>query len=117
MILKKIFILSVFIIVCSVFGCAQKDRIRNNTMTLSIEPKAAISINVGAAYSLTAIIKNAKYEDIDEPVVWSISNSSIGVFTSSNTKSTDFVGASAGTAVITLTCQGMQTSVNVTVSI
>lgn len=116
MILKKILMLSVFITVFSVLGCAQKDRIRNNTMTLSIEPKANISISVGAAYSLTAVIKNAKYEDIDEPVVWSISNSSVGVFTNSKTKSTDFVGAIAGTAVITLTCQGMQTSVNVTVS-
>jgi len=117
MILKKAFLTGfLFIFMFSALGCSQKDRLRANTMTLSIEPKSNFTINVSDAYSLTAIVKNSKYEDIDEPVYWSISDSSIGVFTNSKAKNTNFVGAGTGTAVITLTCQGMQTSVTVTVN-
>lgn len=117
MFFKKILLsLSVFIFVFSFFGCSQKDRLSTNTMTLSIEPKSNFTINVSDAYSLSAIVRNSKNEVIDEPVYWSVSNSSIGVFSNSTSKNTNFIGASAGTAVITLTCQGMQTSVTATVN-
>ncbi|MFA7074279.1 MAG: hypothetical protein WC234_03715 [Endomicrobiaceae bacterium] len=117
MLFKKILLsFSVFIFVFSFLGCSQKDRLSTNTMTLSIEPKPNFTINVSDAYSLSAIVKNSKNEEIDEPVYWSVSNSSIGVFSNSTSKNTNFIGSIAGTAVITLTCQGMQTSVTVTVN-
>ncbi|MGE4384341.1 MAG: hypothetical protein AB7E39_00550 [Endomicrobiaceae bacterium] len=118
MLFKKILLsFSVFIFVFSFLGCSQKDRLSTNTMTLSIEPKPDFTVNVGGdPYYLSAVVRNSKNEVIDEPVYWSVSNSSIGVFSNSTSKNTSFIGASAGTAVITLTCQGIQTSVTVTVN-
>ena len=55
-------------------------------------------------------------EDIDESVRWSVSPSDLGSFSSTSSKNTVFTAETSNSGKITLSCQGMSVSVNVTVS-
>ncbi len=103
---------------CLFMGCTKKDRLVNNTMLVSIEPNVVGilgTMKIGDVERLSAVIRNSKLEEIDEPVSWSVTNG-LGVFTSQN-KITDFIAQNQGSGQIILTCQGMSASVNVTVEL
>lgn len=118
--MKKILLLSLF--VCLIFtlgACTKRDKLTDNTMILQVEQLDVDSevgkMNVGTEYRLKAVIRNVKLEEIDEPVSWSVSPSDLGSF-SGNTKITSFMPEQANSGKITLTCQGISATLDVTVS-
>ncbi len=115
--MKKILLLSLFVCLVACFGaCTKRDKLTNNHMILQIEPADAINVGVGEDVSLKAIVKNIKMEDMDESVRWSVSPSDLGSFSSASSKSTVFTAETSNSGKITLSCQGMSVSVDVTVS-
>ncbi len=114
---KKIFLLLFFaLFVMGFSACTKRDRLLDNTIVLQIEPAGDITLNTGDTKTLTAIIKNIKFEEVSHSVKWSVSDSSLGSFSSTTSKSTVFTAESAGTGTITLSCQGNSVTVNLTVS-
>ena len=116
----KILLLSLFVCLTFCFGaCTKRDKLTDNTMILQIEQLDVDSdvgkMNVGNDYRLKAVIRNVKLEEIDEPVSWSVSPSDLGSF-SGNTTITSFTPKKASSGKISLTCQGMSASLDVTVS-
>ena len=116
--MKKILFLSLlFVCLVACFGaCTKRGRILTNATILQIEPAEDLTLSVGDYQELKAIIKNIKMEDIDEPVRWSISDEELGSFDSKTLKNTTFFAESSGEGTITLYCQGVTTSINVTIS-
>jgi len=113
--LKKVFALTAFMFLVLVSGCAQKDRLTTPLMTVSIDPVEKIEITVGSEKALTALVRDASGNLIVQPVFWSISPS-IGEFSSTTSMNTTFTALAAGDGVITLTCSGISTTVEVSVS-
>ena len=115
--MKKIVLLSLMVCLIACFGaCTKRGKLLNNAMILQIEPAEYFTIGVGDVYPLRAIVKNAKKEDVNEPVKWSVSPAELGSFSSVNSKNTEFTAETSGDGTITLSCQGMVVTVNVTVS-
>lgn len=117
--MKKILILSLFI--CLTFcinACTKRDKLTDNTMVLQIEQIDGTSgeMLVGETYRLKAIIRNIKLEEVDESVSWAVSASDFGSFSSANSKNTSFTAEKTGNAKITLSCQGITVSLDVTIS-
>ena len=115
--MKKFLVLSLFICLTVCFGaCTKRDKLTHNTMILQIEPATIFSLSIGGTVELSAIVRNVKKEEIDEPVRWTVSPSELGSFSIVNAKKTEFLAESSGEGVITLSCQGMSVSIDVTVS-
>ncbi|MCR4662653.1 MAG: hypothetical protein K5622_02045 [Endomicrobiaceae bacterium] len=115
--MKKILLLSLFVCLAACLGaCTKRDKLTHNTMILQIEPAEDISLSIGSEIDLKAIVRNIKMEDVDEPVNWSVTPSELGSFNPGNSKKTSFIAETSGDGTITLSCQGMSVSVNVTVS-
>lgn len=114
---KKILILSLFVCVVSCFcGCTKRDKLTNNTMILQIEPSMDISCSVGNLYTMKSIIRNTGKGEVDEPVRWSVVPADLGVFDSAASKKVVFLAKQSGSGKIYLSCQGVVTSINITVS-
>ena len=115
--MKKILMLSLFICLTVCFGaCTKRDKLIDTTMVLQIEPAGDIELGIGEIKELKAIVKNIKMENVDEPVKWSVSDSSLGSFSSTTTKDTIFTAESGGTGTISLSCQGKVVSANLTIN-
>ncbi len=115
--MKKILLLSLFVCLIACFGaCTKRGKLLNNAMILRIEPAEYFTVGIGDNYELEAIVKDAKMRSVDEPVRWSVSPSELGSFSSVSSKKTVFTGETSGDGTITLSCQGMTFTVNVTVS-
>lgn len=120
--MKKILFLSLlFVCLVACFGaCTKRGKILNNATILQIEPAEDLTLSVGDYKELKAIIKNIKMEDIDEPVNWSVSQNEsgedLGSFSSKSSRETTFTAETSGEGKITLYCQGVTVSINVTVS-
>lgn len=115
--MKKVFGLAmIFAFFVLISGCAQKDRLTTPLMTVSIDPVEKIEITVGSGKTLSAFVRDASGNLIVQPVFWSISNPSIGEFSSTTSINTTFTALAAGDAVITLTCSGISATVEVSVS-
>ena len=115
--MKKILLLSLFICLTVCFGaCTKRDKIINSTMILQIEPAEDLSLGIGDTQELRAIIKNINMDEVYESVRWSVSDSELGSFSSTSSKETVFTAESSGEGTITLSCQGMKVSINVTIS-
>ena len=115
--MKKIILLSLFVFLVACFGaCTKRDKLTDNHMVLQIEPAEAINVGVGETVNLKAIVKNIKMEDMDEPVRWSVAPSDLGSFSSASSKNTVFTAETSNSGKITLSCQGMSVSIDVTVS-
>lgn len=115
--LKQIFLLLILAFMIFGFGaCTKRDRLLANAMILQIEPAGDIALSIGNTKELSAIIKNTKLEDVSYGVRWSVSDSSLGSFSSTTSKTTVFTAEAAGTGTISLTCEGYTVSVNLTVS-
>lgn len=119
--MKKILLLSLFICLTFCMGaCTKRDKLIDNTMILQIEPTGDISLGVGDTYNLKAIVRNIKKEEIKESVKWSVSKNEsgedLGSFSSKTSRETTFTAESSGEGTITLYCQGVTVSVNVTIS-
>lgn len=113
---KKLFILSFLLLPCFVAGCTKQSPLTDNTMSLGIQvasDKEIDNLHIGDSCGLTAVIRNSKLEEVDEPVRWSVSQD-LGQFTS-QTKNTEFVPEHIGSGTITLSCQGMSVSIEVVV--
>ena len=115
---KKIFLLLLFTFFAVGFAaCTKRDKLLNNAMILQIEPAGDISISgVGNTITLRAIIKNTKFEEVSYPVTWSISDSSLGSFSSTTSQNTVFTAENTGTGTIKLSCQGYYITSNITIS-
>jgi hypothetical protein len=115
---RKILILSLFICVMSCFlGCDKRNKLTSNTMILQIDPPVAISCNIGDAKQLKAIVRNSAKEEVDEPVKWSVSPVGLVEFVdSTGSNKVTFIAKQAGEGKISLSCQGVVTSIDVKVS-
>ena len=115
--LKNIFYLSLMLFFVAGFvACTKRDKLVNNTMILQIEPSGDISMNVGDMKEFRAIIKNSKLEEVSQPVRWSISDDSLGSFTSVTSLNPTFTAENSGSGTITLSCCGIEKTVSVTVA-
>lgn len=113
--MKKVFGLILFCFIVCFVGCAEKNRLTTPLMTVAIDPVEKIEVTVGVETDLSAVIRDAGGNFINQPVVWSI-DSNIGTFSSTTSASTTFTALSVGDAVITLTCLGISSTVEVSVS-
>ena len=116
---KKILFLAlvmVFLLPC-VFSCQKRDKLTANTMLVSIEPKTIPDgIKVGDAQNLSAFVRNAKYESVTpDSVSWSVEPSDLGSFDDTSAPNTVFRATKTGTGKIILVCEGIQTSLDLTV--
>ena len=119
--MKKILLLLLFMCLTFCVGaCTKRDKLIDNTMILQIEPAGDISLGVGDTYSLKAIVRNIKKEEIKESVKWSVSKNEsgedLGSFSSKTSKETTFTAETSGEGKITLSCQGVSVSVNVKIN-
>ncbi|MDD5021280.1 MAG: hypothetical protein PHR82_03965 [Endomicrobiaceae bacterium] len=114
--MKKVFGLILFCFIICLAGCAEKNRLTTPLMTVAIDPVEKITVTVGVETDLSAVIRDAGGNFINQPVVWSIDDSNVGSFSSTTSINTTFTALSAGDAVITLTCSGISSTVAVTVS-
>ncbi len=116
--IKILFLLSFVCLVSCFYGCTKRDKLTNNAMVLQIEPADDISCRVGDICKLKSIIRNSGKEEVDEPVSWSVSPVELGefYFTTSTSRTVDFLAKQSGEGRIYLSCQGIVTSVDVTVS-
>ncbi len=115
--LRKIFLLFILsLFVFSFSACTKRGKLINNAIVLQIEPAGDISLGVGSNKELKAIIKNVNFEEVSYSVNWSVSDSSLGSFSSTSSKNTVFTAESAGTGTIKLSCQGYYVTANITVS-
>ena len=120
--MKKILFLSLlFVCLVACFGaCTKRGKILTNATILQIEPAGDLTLSIGDTKELRAIIKNIKMEDISEPVRWSVScneaGDELGSFSSKTLKNTIFTAEESGEGTITLFCQGVTVSINITVS-
>ena len=105
-----------FFFVAGFVACTKRDKLVNNTMILQIEPSGDISMSVGDTKELKAIIKNSKLEEVSQPVRWSISDESLGSFTSVTSLNPTFTAENSGSGTITLSCCGIEKTVSVTVA-
>lgn len=114
--MKKVFGLILFCFIVCFIGCAEKNRLTTPLMTVAIDPVTKIEVTVGVETDLSAVIRDAGGNFINQPVVWSIDDSNVGTFSSTTSLNTTFTALSTGDAVITLTCLGISSTVEVTVS-
>ena len=119
--MKKILLLSLFVCLTFCLGaCTKRDKLTDNTMILQIEQVDVDSevgkMSVGNEYRFKAIVRNIQFEDVSEPVNWTISPSELGSFNSANSGNTCFLAETVGSGKITLTCQGISVSLDVTIS-
>ena len=112
---KKILFLvliTVFLLPC-MFSCSKRDRLTANTMLVSIEPKT-INVTVGNSVTLSAVVRNAKCEEVTpKKVSWSAQPSDLGTFDNSNSATTVFTRTSSAGGKIVLVCEGIQTSADI----
>jgi len=114
---KKILVLSLFVCLVSCFyGCTKRDKLTDNTMILQIEPAGNVFCNLGTPCTLKSVIKNIKMEEVDQPVRWSVSPAELGKFDSATARTVNFLAEKKGSGTISLSCQGVVTTVNVSVS-
>jgi hypothetical protein len=115
---KKILFLTlimVFLLPC-VFSCSKRDKLTANKMLVSIEPKT-VSVSNGDSITLSAFVRNAKFEAVTpENASWSVEPSSLGSFDNPNSVTTVFSATATGSGKVFLTCEGIQTSADITVS-
>ena len=112
-------ILFLFLFVCFVscfYGCTKRDKLTNSTMVLQIEPADNIYCSVGRVYKLKSIIRNSGKEAVDEPVSWSVEPVDLGDFDSVSSRTVNFTAKQSGKGRICLSCQGVVTSVDITIS-
>ena len=114
--IKILFLLSFVCLVSCFYGCTKRDKLTNNAMVLQIEPADDISCSVGSIYQLKSIIRNSGKEEVDEPVSWSVSPVELGEFYFTTSRTVNFLAKQSGEGRIYLSCQGIVTSVDVTVS-
>ena len=115
--MKKILLLSLFVCLIACFGaCTKRGKMMNSTMILQIEPAEYFTLGVGDTKELRAIIKNVEKDEVNESVRWSVSPSELGSFEPVDSKNTVFMAETSGDGTITLSCQGMVVTVNVTVN-
>lgn len=114
--IKILFLLSFVCLVSCFYGCTKRDKLTNNAMVLQIEPADDISCSVGDIYQLKSIIRNSGKEEVDEPVSWSVSPVELGEFVFTTSRTVNFIAKQSGNGKIYLSCQGIVTSVDVTVS-
>ena len=114
--MKKVFGLILFCFIVCLVGCAEKNRLTTPLMTVSIDPSTKIEVTVGTDKNLSAFVRDASGTLIVQPVQWSIDNQYVGEFSNTNSMSTTFVALAPGDAVITLTCSGISSTVEVSVS-
>lgn len=115
--MKKIFLLLILALFVTGFSaCTKRDRLLDNAMVLQIEPAGDITLNIGDGKTLTAIVKNTKFEEVSHGIRWSVSDSNLGSFSSTTEKTTTFTAEAAGTGTITLSCQGYSVTAKLTVS-
>jgi hypothetical protein len=114
--LKKVFGLILFCFIVCLVGCAEKDRFVTPLMTVAIDPIGKVVIATGADKTLSAVVRDASGNFTNQPVQWSINNTSVGEFSSTTSMNTTFTASAPGDAVITLTCLGISSTVEVTVS-
>ena len=119
--MKKIVLLTLAFCLIACFGaCTKRGKLLGNAMILQIEPAEYIVLDVGSTQDLKALIKDARMKDVDEPVEWSVSQNEsgedLGSFSSKTSKETTFMAEASGDGTITLFCQGMTVTVNVTVN-
>lgn len=114
--LKNIFCLSLmFFFVAGFVACTKRDKLVNNTMSLQIEPARDITMSVGDIKEFRAIIRNSKLEEVSQPVRWSISDETLGSFTSVTSLNPTFTAENSGSGTITLSCCGIEETVSITV--
>lgn len=121
---KKIFLLAlVMLFLPLMFSCSKRDKLTANTMLVSIEPRSDFDLSAGESRNLSAIVRNAKNEIITpESVRWSVTDSegvetdTLGIIDNPNQVNVVFTAMSSGSGKVVLTCEGIQTSVNVTVN-
>ena len=104
-------------------GCAQKDKLTANTMILKIDAPgysyadSTLTMSANTTISVRAVIKNSRGSDIDKPVIWSIADSSLASFSSTNSKETELTSnGTSGSTDITLTCEGLQVVATLTIN-
>ena len=114
--IKILFLLSFVCLVSCFYGCTKRDKLTNNAMVLQIEPADGIPCSVGSIYQLKSIIRNSGKEEVDEPVSWSVSPVELGEFDFTTSRTVNFIAKQSGNGKIYLSCQGIVTSVDVTVS-
>ena len=115
--MKKILLLSLFVCLIACFGaCTKRGKLLNNTMILQIEPAEYFTLGIGEYKELEAIVRNSKMQTVDQPVKWSVSPAELGSFSSAGSKKTVFTAETSGDGTISLSCQGITVTVNVTVS-
>jgi len=115
--MKKIVLLTLAFCLIACFGaCTKRGKLLGNAMILQIEPAEYFTMGVGDTKELKAIVKNVRKEDVNEPVKWSVSPAELGSFSSVDSKNTEFMAETSGDGTITLFCQGMTVTVNVTVN-
>ena len=115
--IKKILFL--LLLICTVFcffGCDKRDKLANNTMIVQIEPANDISCSIGSKYQLKSIIRNSGKEEVDEPVNWSVFPAELGEFDFSTSGTVNFTAKQSGEGRIYLSCHGVATSIDITVS-
>ncbi|GAB1402069.1 hypothetical protein MASR1M68_09800 [Elusimicrobiota bacterium] len=114
--MKRVFGFILFFCIFCFIGCAEKSRLNTPLMTVAIDPVTKIEVTVGVETDLSAVIRDAGGNLIVQPVQWSINNPSVGEFSSDNSMNTTFTALAPGDAVITLTCLGISSTVEVSVS-
>lgn len=122
--MKKLFLISSLFLMAILFvSCAQKDKLMANTMILKIDAPgysysdSKLTMSANSTISVRAVIKNAGGHDINKPVTWSIADSSLASFSNKNSKETELTSnGTSGSTELTLTCEGMQVTANLTIS-
>jgi hypothetical protein len=108
-------LIMVFLLPC-MFSCSKRDKLTANTMSVSIEPKV-VNVANGGTITLSAFVRNAKWESVTpENASWSVDPSNLGSFDNPNSVTTVFSASNSGSGKIILTCEGIQTSADLTIS-
>ena len=123
--MKKLFFISSSLFLMAVFfiSCAQKDKLTASSMILKIDApgysyeNSKLTMSANSTISVRAVIKNARGKDIDKSVIWSIADSSLASFSSTNSKETELTSnGTSGSTDITLTCEGLQVKATLQIS-
>jgi hypothetical protein len=94
----------------------KKDRLTNNTFSISIDSPTAVAMYTGNTVTLKAICINSKLENIDVKPSWSVSNN-LGTFNPATGKSTVFTaGANSGSGKIYATYDTVSANVGLNIT-
>ena len=96
--MKKILLIALCTSIIPIISCTgKKDRLAADTLVIAIDPKT-IALYTGDTKTLTAIIKDAKSNDLNATADWSLEPASLGTLSSTHGKTTKFTPAAAGTS-------------------